>query len=547
VIDTLRGILRGNTEKVVSEIFVIEEYAVGLLLIATIVGILARRSRMPYTVGLVIVGAALAIIFQGLHVDLAPELILGIFVPPLIFEAAFHLPIVDLRRNIGPILILTTIGVLLTTFLVGGIVAYGAGIPLEYAIIFGSIIAATDPVAVIALFKSLGVPKRLQVLLEGESLLNDGTAIVIFNIAVAAAMTGAFSVRGGIRDFVVSAGVGLGIGVVLGILASLVISRIDDYLIETAITFVLAYGAFILAESIHVSGVLAVVAAGLANGNIGPRAMSPTTRIVVFNFWEFMSFIANSFVFLLIGLVTDISLLFNYWPAILWGIFAALVARMIVIYGLLYPFRTIPIRWKHVIYWGGLRGAISLALVLSLATEINSAASNQLLAMVFGLVLFTLLIQGTSMSVVVKRLRIIIRRKDRDEYDLRRARAASTRSSYEHLEKLYKGGMISNYVWEIMTSTLDPYFEKLTSDVKDILKKHPEVQAEELDSAWREFLRHQRLVISEQLADHAITEDNYSDLVSQIDNALDLREIKWDDIEDITYILEKDTSASDQI
>ena len=176
------------------EIFIIEEYAIGLLLIATIVGILARRSRMPYTVGLVIVGAGLAI-FQGLHVELEPELILGIFVPPLIFEAAFHLPIVSLRRNIVPILVLATVGVLTTTFLVGGIVSLGAGIPLSLAIIFGSIIAATDPVAVIALFKTLGVPKRLQVLLEGESLLNDGTAIVIFNIAVAAAVTGGFSIR----------------------------------------------------------------------------------------------------------------------------------------------------------------------------------------------------------------------------------------------------------------------------------------------------------------------------------------------------------------
>jgi len=529
-----------------SEIYLIEEYAVGLLLIATVVGILARQSRMPYTVGLVIVGAALAILFKGLHVDLDPEIILGVFVPPLIFEAAFHLPITDLRRNIVPILILATIGVLLTTFIVGGIVALGAGIPIAYAIIFGSIIAATDPVAVIALFKTLGVPKRLQVLLEGESLLNDGTAIVIFNIAVAAAATGTFSILGGVSNFLINAGVGLGIGLLLGILASLVISRIDDHLIETAITFVLAYGAFIVAESMHVSGVLAVVAAGLANGNIGPRAMSPTTRIVVFNFWEFMSFIANSFVFLLIGLVTDISLLFNNWQAILWGILAALISRIIVIYGLLYPFKTISMQWKHIISWGGLRGAISLALVLSLSTRLESEISEQLLAMVFGLVLFTLLIQGTSMSGVVKRLQIITRRKDRDEYDLRRARAASTRSSYEHLEKLYKGGMISKYVWEIMSSTLDPYFKKLTNDVKDVLKKHPEVQAEELDAAWREFLRHQRLAISEQLADHAITEDNYSDLVSQIDNALDLREIKWDDIEDINNIFEKGISESDQ-
>ena len=245
-----------------SEIFVIEEYAVALLLIATLVGIVARRLRMPYTVGLVIVGAGLAILYQPFHIEVEPDLILGIFVPPLIFEAAFHLPVNELRRNLIPILALAIGGVLLTTFLVGGIVHLGGGLLMANAIVFGSIIAATDPVAVIALFRTLGVPKRLQVLLEGESLLNDGTAIVVFNIAVGAAATGGFNIIDGVGNFLSSAGIGLAIGLVFGLLASLVISRIDDYLIETAITFVLAYGSFIVAESIHVSGVLAVTKPG---------------------------------------------------------------------------------------------------------------------------------------------------------------------------------------------------------------------------------------------------------------------------------------------
>lgn len=529
-----------------SEILIIEEYAVGLLLIAIFVGIIARRMRMPYTVGLVVMGTALAIFFEQLHVELEPELILGIFVPPLIFEAAFNLPITALRRNLAPILILATVGVLITTFLVGGIVTLGAGIPLAYALVFGSIVAATDPVAVIALFKSLGVPKRLQVLLEGESLLNDGTAIVIFNIAVTAAITSNFSIAEGIGEFILSSGVGLGIGLALGILASLLISRIDDHLIETAITFVLAYGAFLIAESIHVSGVLAVVAAGLANGNIGPKGMSPTTRIEVFNFWEFMSFIANSFVFLLIGLVTEISLLLENWQAILWGILAALVARLIVTYGLLQRFKSIPVRWKHVMYWGGLRGAISLALVLSLAPKLESGISTQLLAMVFGLVLFTLLVQGTSMSTVVKRLQIISRRPDLEEYETRRAIATSTQASYEHLSKIHKDGLISKHVWEIITGVITPYEKQLAKEMKTILKKHPQVEKEELDSAWREFLRHQRLVITEHLSDHAITEDTYAELVSQIDTALEQQAINWDTPQELNSIFEKKTDVSDE-
>jgi monovalent cation:H+ antiporter, CPA1 family len=520
-----------------SEIFIIEEYAVALLLIATLVGIVARRLRMPYTVGLVIVGSGLAILYQPFHIEVEPELILGIFVPPLIFEAAFHLPVNELRRNLFPILTLAIGGVLLTTFLVGGIVHFGGGLLLANAIVFGSIIAATDPVAVIALFRSLGVPKRLQVLLEGESLLNDGTAIVVFNIAVGAAVTGSFNVIAGVGSFLSSAGIGLAIGLVFGVLASLVISRIDDYLIETAITFVLAYGSFIVAEALHVSGVLAVVAAGLVNGNIGPRGMSSTTRIVVYNFWDFMSFLANSFVFLLIGLVIDLPLLQDNWQAILWGILAALLARSIVIYGLIPGSKTVPTKWKHIMYWGGLRGAISLALVLGLTTKLGLETSRQLQAMVFGLVLFTLLVQGTSMNWLVRRTGIIQRREDRDEYDLRRARATSTRAAYDHLRKIHNEGMISRHVWEIITKTMDPYTRELTDSMQDILKEHPEVEAEELDSAWREFLQQQRLTLTELLADRGITEDVFDDLVSRIDNQLEAQKIAWDSTEDIDKAL----------
>lgn len=520
-----------------SEIFIIEEYAVALLLIATLVGIVARRLRMPYTVGLVIVGSGLAILYQPFHIEVEPELILGIFVPPLIFEAAFHLPINELRRNLFPILALAIGGVLLTTFLVGGIVHLGGGLLMANAIVFGSIIAATDPVAVIALFRSLGVPKRLQVLLEGESLLNDGTAIVVFNIAVAAAVTGGFNVIEGVGSFLSSAGIGLAIGFVLGVLASMIISRIDDYLIETAITFVLAYGSFVVAESIHVSGVLAVVVAGLVNGNIGPRGMSSTTRIVVYNFWDFMSFLANSFVFLLIGLVIDLPLLMDNWRTILWGIFAALLARLIVIYGFFPGAKTIPTKWKHIMYWGGLRGAISLALVLGLTTNLGLEATRQLQAMVFGLVLFTLLFQGTSMGWLVRRTGIIHRREDRDEYDLRRARATSTRAAYDHLKRIHNEGMISSHVWEIITRTLNPYTVELTDSLQEILKEHPEVEAEELDSAWREFLQHQRLTLTELLADRGITEEVFDDLVSQIDNQLEADKIAWANEGDIDKAL----------
>jgi len=514
-----------------TNLFELEEIIVLLLLAATIVGIVARRYRMPYTVGLVLVGAGLTL-FKQFDIKIEPELILGILVPPLIFEAAFHLPIQDLRRNLAPILSLATAGVLLTTFIVGAIVSFGAGIPLPYAIVFGAIISATDPVAVIALFRAIGVPKRLQVLLEGESLLNDGTAIVVYKLAITAALAGTFSPTQGIADFFITAGMGLLVGLIIGWMASLLIAHIDDYLLETSITFVAAYGTYIVAEIFHFSGVLAVVAAGLVTGSVGPRGMSATTRIVLFNFWEFISFLANSFIFLLIGLVINLPLLAENWQAILWGILAALLSRAIVVYGLLARAGSIPIRWKNILYWGGLRGAISLALVLSLPAQMG-AFGGKLQAMVFGVVLFTLLVQGTSMDFLVRWFKITEHSDARDEYDLRQARAAAAKAGYERLKKEHDEGMLSNQTWKTISSALDAYINGLTDSVREVLAAHPSVEAEELDAAWREFLRQQRSTLNDLYADRAISEEIYSRLAARIDDALASPEITWTQADDL--------------
>ena len=348
-----------TTEEPVEEtnVILVIEIAVGLLLTASLVGIATERLRVPYTSGLVLIGLIIALIGQ-IDINVSPQLFLGLLVPPLIFEAAFQVKARDLIRDLAPILSLAIPGVLLTTFLVGGVLFWGTNFSLITALLFGSLIAATDPVAVEALFRSLGVPKRLQLLIEGESLFNDGTAIVVFNLMVTIAVTGYFNLGESIINFIIVAGGGLIIGFILGLLISLAISQIDNPLIETTLTTVLAFGSYILAEQFHVSGVLAVVAAGLVSGNLGPSRMSPTSRILVFNFWEYAAFLANSFVFLLIGLQINLNILLTDWNAVLWAILAVLVARAASIYGLSWIGSGIPIRYKHVLYWGGLRGAI---------------------------------------------------------------------------------------------------------------------------------------------------------------------------------------------
>ena len=359
-----------------SELVQIETLVLELLLIVSVVAIIVRRFRIPYTVALVVAGLALS--FRSrLQIELTSELILTLLLPPLVFEAAFHLNFQQLRRSLSTIALLAIPGVVLNMLIVGGILSVGPGIPLSIALVFGALIAATDPVSVVAIFRRLGAPKQLEVLLEGESLFNDGTAIVIFGITLEIVGLSDFNLVSGITEFLQVAAGGLIIGASLGWLFSRLAARIDDYLIEITLSTVLAFGAYLVAEQFHLSGVLAVVAAGLVSGSSAEREMSPTTRIVLVNFWEYVAFLANSAIFLLIGLDVEIGSMLTNWQLILWAIAAVVVSRFITIYSLTQFNRLIPQKWRHVLFWGGLRGAIALALALSIPADFGPDACRR--------------------------------------------------------------------------------------------------------------------------------------------------------------------------
>ena len=508
-------------------IILVEEVIVVLLLIASVVAVAARRFRIPYTVGLVLIGLSMSIL-SPTKLTISPQIILALLVPPLVFEAAFHLRWEDLRRDFWLILLLAVPGVILTTLMVGGVVAWGTGLSIQAAMVFGALISATDPVSVVALFRRLGVPRRLQVLLEGESLFNDGTAIVMFNLMLSVALAGKFSPVISIRDFVAVAGGGVLVGITLGLLISKTIERIDDPLVETTLTTVLAFGSYLVAEYFHVSGVLAVVAAGIVNGNAGSDGMSATTRVVVFNFWEYAAFIANSFIFLLIGLTIDVNVMIENWVAILWAILAALVARAVSIYGFSIFGREISAKWKHVLFWGGLRGAIALALALSLPeTGPLAAVRGSLQAMAFGVVIFTLLVQGISTDWLVKRIKLVQRSESQNEYELRHARFVAGRAAFEEVRRMNRQGLISEHTWQKLSPLLQKQNEKLVDAVRDVITSDPVVEAEELDTARRESLRAQRNALRGLLRDGIISEDIYSMLVSEVDAALMEEDPNW--------------------
>jgi CPA1 family monovalent cation:H+ antiporter len=529
-------------ESLMDQILQVETLILELLLIVSVVAILGRRFRLPYTVALVLAGLALSL-RSGLDIELTPNLILTLFLPPLVFEAAFHLNFDELRANLSTIVLLAIPGVILNMFVVGGVMTFGAGMSISLALVFGALIAATDPVAVVAIFRKLGVPKRLEVLLEGESLLNDGTAIVIFTLAVSALETGGFNLVNGVIDFVRVAGGGLIVGFVLGWMVSRLIAQINDHLVETTLTTVLAFGSYLLAEQLHVSGVLAVVVAGLVNGNIGPRGMSPTTRIVVFNFWEYMAFLANSAVFLIIGLQLDLPALLNNWQVILWAIAAVLASRIVVIYGLSRLGREMPATWRHVLFWGGMRGGIALALALSLPVTLG-AQRQMITVMVFGIVLFTILGQGLTMDGLLRRLGIVVHSEEKLEYERRHARAMATRAGYDHLQRLNEEGLISSHTWETLRPLVEQRLHALTEAVQEALANAPEMEVEQLIAARRESLRAQRSTLAALRRDGVISEETYEELVAEIDLALASEVESWAagvmthrDIPDVRHLL----------
>jgi CPA1 family monovalent cation:H+ antiporter len=508
-----------------SELVQLETLVLELLLIVSLVAIAVRRFRIPYTVALVLAGLALSL-RASIELSLTPELILAILLPPLVFEAAFHLNLDTLQRNLSTIGLLAVPGVVITMLVVGGILNLGAGLPLGPALIFGSLIAATDPVSVVAIFRRLGAPKRLEVLLEGESLLNDGTAIVLYGLALSAVSTNQFNLLRGVVDFAVIAGGGVAVGLVLGWLVLQLIGRIDDYLVETTLTTVLAFGSYLVAEQLGVSGVLAVVTAGLLNGNIGPRGMSPTTRIVVLNFWEYVAFLANSAVFLMIGLDIDLPALVGDFQLILWAIAAVLVSRAVGVYALSRLGHGMPERWRHVLFWGGLRGAIALALALSLPGALGGDRRT-LIVMTFGVVLFTLLAQGLTMDRLLRVLRLITRSEAQEQYELRHARALAARAGFEHMQRLYQDGLISLHTWERSQPILRERMEALAGAVQEALEGAPDLEADEIVTAHRESLRAQRSVLANLRRDGVIADETYEQLVAEVDVALDSSTEEW--------------------
>lgn len=387
------------------------ELFVALVAVAAVVGLFARRIAVPYTVALVVFGLAAAIFAPQIDFEITEELVLAVLIPGLVFEAAYQLDVIELRRSFGGVAILAAPGVLVVSFIVAAVLAVTTGLPFELGFVVGAMVAATDPAAVISTFKRLGAPRRLATLVEGESLFNDGTALVVFAIAITA-VGREISLVDAVGTFVVTIVISTLIGTILGFVASRVIATVDDHLLELTVSLATAYGAYLVADAFHESGIIATVVAGLWLGNYGRRiGMGPRTREALDTVWEFLAFLLTALVFLLVGLAITFPQLVEAIAPIAWAVAAILVGRALVVYLLVGGtsvvisdryHRAIPLAWLHVMFWSGLRGAVSVAMALALPADFPQRVLLQ--EITFGVVLFTLLIQGTTTEFLINRL-----------------------------------------------------------------------------------------------------------------------------------------------
>jgi len=390
---------------------------VAFLAALPVVAVVSSRLRLPYTVVLVAVGLVVSILSVQADMEIAPESLVTVLLPGLVFEAAFRLDGGELRRTFPGVALLAVPGVIVTAVIVALILHVAAGMSLALAFVVGAIVSATDPVAVVSTMRNLNAPRRLVTLVDAESLFNDGTAALAFVVALAAIGADPPTLLEDVGQFITGLLVSIAIGALSGLVVSRMLRSSSDHLIELTLTLLAAYGTYLVADLLHQSGIIASVVAGVVVGTFSRRvALSDRGLEIVDDVWEFLAFVLTGAAFLMIGLAIPLASLEAAAVAIAWGVVAVLIGRAVVVYGLLGTATAIssrlgwspslPIGWLHVLNWTGLRGAVAVALALSIPANVPERELLQ--GTVFGIVLFTLVVQGTTAGLVVRRTGVAV-------------------------------------------------------------------------------------------------------------------------------------------
>jgi CPA1 family monovalent cation:H+ antiporter len=417
-----------------------------VLAVGSGVAIFARRINIPYNVALVVVGLLLVVFTVVPETPMDPGVVLMVFLPILIFQGALSADATSLRQASRPILALALPGVAVSLLATAAIAAWEIGLPFSVALLLGAVLAITDTVSVLLAFRSVRVPHRLAAIMEGESLFNDGTALVLVSVAATVLIRGFVDVTAIGQMLFIALVLGSLLGVMFGMLAVLILRRAPDDLTAVLASLVAAFATSLVTEHFHGSPVIAVVVAGVLVGQEMRRHLEPSRVLALQGFWEIAAFVTNVWLFLLVGIQLSADMLWREaWPIVL-AVVALHIGRAVAVYGILGVLHLsgerIPWRWQHVMVFGNIKGALSMAAVLALPADIPYR--ERLVAIVFGVTLVTLVTQALPFRHFLTWLGVASGPGD-EVADECRAILISARRAQAELDNLMSSGLLSRY------------------------------------------------------------------------------------------------------
>ncbi len=497
-----------------------------LLMIATAVALVTQRLRISYVTGLVLAGLPITDVLSR-RIGLDPSLVFNLFLPILIFEAAINTDISSLRNAFKPIAILAGPGSIFSSAIIACVVKFGLGLSWIPAWLIGIILANTDTVSMIAVFKEIRVPSRLTTIVEGETLFNDAAALVLFYLILVVYSTGSLTVAQGVKEVVVVALGGAIVGSILGYLSLPIFVRLNDSLSSLLLTVALALGTFQIGQFLGVSGAVAVVIAGLIFGTLGlPQSPSASNRITLQSFWEYAGFGVNTFIFLLIGIEINPLNLWRILPSIILVILAYQLGRILSVYLLLAALRwfdrPIPINWQHVLFLGNIKGSLSMALAVSI--PLNLTGRDMIIQLVFGAVLFSLVGQGLSLPWLVKRLNISSISNAMQETGKLQVQLIACKAAQDELDSLLKSGVLPKAVYEELWASYQAKVAMSERILRDLYNQHRAGQVKDdnvgLDAIRRRLLLAEKGAVSDALRKRIVPEDMVEPYIKQLDEKL---------------------------